>query len=120
MDLVITVRLYNYVILFINGRSSSDPYAGNEVVQEAVRASPDPFRTFPGASGEVGDPLRSTSPPPWFIAEPHTPRVKQDFLVSLLALFDGYFNATFVHIIKYSNNLIFTCMLVHVHPNIQH
>ncbi len=93
MDLVITVRLYMHIIiiLFFNGRSSSDPYTGNEVVQEGVRASPDPFRTFPGASGEVGDPLRSTSPPPWFIAEPHTPRVKQDFLVSLLAMFDQHF-----------------------------
>ncbi len=77
------------IMLFINGRSSSDPYSGSELVQEGVRASPDPFQTFPGASGDIGgDPLRSTSPPPWFIAEPHTPRVKQDFLVSLLAIFN--------------------------------
>lgn len=65
-------------------RSSSDPYAGNEAIHEGFRASPGPFRTFPGALGEVeGDTQRSTSPPPWFIAEPHTPRVKQDFLVSI-------------------------------------
>ncbi len=63
-------------------RTSSDPHAGSEVTQEGFRASPDPFRTFPGALGGAGETLRSVSPPPWFIAEPHTPKVKQDFLVS--------------------------------------
>lgn len=52
------------------------------MIQESFRASPDPFRTFPGAPGGAGEALRSISPPPWFIAEPHTPKVKQDFLVS--------------------------------------
>ncbi len=73
---------FNVCLFLSNNRSSSDPYAGNEMIQESFRASPDPFRTFPGAPGGAGEALRSISPPPWFIAEPHTPKVKQDFLVS--------------------------------------
>jgi len=42
---------------------------------EGFRASPDPFRTYPGHA-EVH---RNTSPPPWFIDEPHTPLVPSDF-----------------------------------------
>ena len=43
------------------------------------RESPEPwFRTFPGRS--FAEVQRSTSPPPWFIAEPHTP-VARDFEV---------------------------------------
>ena len=55
-------------------RSVSDPYTVNDV--EGFRASPDPFRTFPGHSEH-----RSNSPPPWFIPEVQTQIVAKDFQV---------------------------------------
>ena len=56
-------------------RSASEP---NDV--DIPRKSPEPwFRTFPGRFS-AADVSRSTSPPPWFIAEPHTP-VARDFEV---------------------------------------
>ena len=58
----------------VHNRSSSEPYPPNDV--EGFRASPDPFRTYPIHT--EGHP-RSTSPPPWFIGEPHTPIVPKDF-----------------------------------------
>ena len=62
------------VTLLLFTRSASEP---NDV--DAHRESPEPwFRTFPGRT--VVDVPRSTSPPPWFIAEPHTP-VARDFEV---------------------------------------
>ncbi len=57
-------------------RSSSDPYT-NADIEEGFRASPDPFKTYPGHM----EGHRSTSPPPWFIAEPHTPLVPREFQV---------------------------------------
>ena len=59
----------------VSNRSASDPEN-----MEGFRASPDPFRTYP-VHGEIS---RGTSPPPWFIAEPHTPRVPNDFQVSIM------------------------------------
>lgn len=56
-------------------RSSSDPYAPSEL--EGFRPSPDPFRTYPGHN----EPSRGSSPPPWYIADPHTPVVSGDFQV---------------------------------------
>ena len=46
---------------------------------DVLRKSPEPWsRTFPGRI--PADVSRSTSPPPWYIAEPHTP-VARDFEV---------------------------------------
>lgn len=59
-------------------RSSSDPYAE----AEGFRPSPDPFRTFPGHN----EPSRGSSPPPWYIADPHTPVVSGDFQVCIYAV----------------------------------
>lgn len=56
-------------------RSTSDPYSTNE--PEGFRPSPDPFRTYPGHN----EPSRGSSPPPWYIADPHTPVVSGDFQV---------------------------------------
>ncbi|KAL5489206.1 hypothetical protein EMCRGX_G018273 [Ephydatia muelleri] len=59
----------------ISARSTSEPYAYLKEQESAFIASPDPFRTFPGHSEHQ----RSTSPPPWFIAEPHVPPAPKDY-----------------------------------------
>ena len=82
-------------------RSASEP---NDV--DMLRKSPEPWsRTFPGRIS--ADISRSTSPPPWFIAEPHTP-VARDFevfenvrssIVILLWYFGWCFRALFCPIV---------------------
>ena len=65
--------------LSIGSRSTSDPHHYQKEQEGAFIASPDPFRTFPGHSEHQ----RSTSPPPWFIAEPHVPPAPKDYQVCL-------------------------------------
>lgn len=65
------------IIITYLRRSSSDPYYASDM--EGFRPSPDPFRTFPGHT----EPSRGSSPPPWYIADPHTPIVSGDFQVCM-------------------------------------